>query len=83
MIKEKKNKSTDLISNILSKLRPVEMKKKIGCGTGSLSKNIGQLGLLTKKIVQLKSFNLNMGGFFRRLFCIREGSWLKFLSETR
>ena len=41
--KRKKNKSTDLISNILSKLRPVEM-KKIGGGTGSLSKNIGQLG---------------------------------------
>ena len=29
-----------------------------GGGAGSLSKNVGQLGYLTKKIVQLKSFKM-------------------------
>ena len=36
---------------------------------GSLSKNVRQFGWLTKKILQLKSFNPNLGGRFRGLFC--------------
>ena len=54
--------------------RPVET-KKILTGAGSSSKNVGQLGQLTKKIIQLMLFNPNLGWPFRVLFCCGGWGW--------